>query len=91
MFYSIAGSKIGAAIRINSNNNNISQSSAAVSAVINNDAFSRPELVDLQLRCNLCKQLSRNFCSVCKTPYCSSVCQRKDWETHRQKCKVIIM
>ena len=90
MFYSIAGSKIGAAIRINSNNNNISQSTAAAAAVVNNDAFSRPE-VDLELKCNLCKQPSCNFCSVCKTPYCSSVCQKKDWGAHRQKCKVIIM
>lgn len=39
--------------------------------------------------CVFCGCVSSKKCSLCKTPYCSEECQKKDWEKHKFICKVI--
>lgn len=40
--------------------------------------------------CTLCRKKATKKCSNCGTRYCSSVCQRNDWSTHKLECKAMI-
>lgn len=37
--------------------------------------------------CVVCHQLTRTFCARCdRVAYCSAICQRQDWPTHKARC-----
>ena len=39
-------------------------------------------------KCSFCGKESRKVCDICKTPYCSVDCQRKDWPEHKKLHKI---
>lgn len=41
-------------------------------------------------RCFVCNKHTKDVCGICmKTKYCSKVCQKKDWKTHKLQCKKV--
>jgi len=42
---------------------------------------------DVVNRCNKCDKTGLSKCSGCKVSYCSPVCQKADWKTHKKDCK----
>lgn len=41
-----------------------------------------------EIKCSYCEQKADKKCKECETPYCSRICQRKDWDNrgHKYKC-----
>ena len=48
-------------------------------------------LSSFNMPCQVCKEPSKNQCPSCRTPYCSTACQRVDWKRgHKKDCKELI-
>ncbi|KAF6753032.1 hypothetical protein DFP72DRAFT_1069810 [Ephemerocybe angulata] len=43
----------------------------------------------LLLCCVMCNKPVKRGCISCKTRYCSKECQKENWKTHKQVCKVL--
>lgn len=50
-------------------------------------ALPKKTLFSIQFQCANCNREALAECSLCRrTPYCSTFCQRKDWNAHQVEC-----
>ncbi|KAI0275591.1 hypothetical protein BGY98DRAFT_991871 [Russula aff. rugulosa BPL654] len=55
---------------------------------LNDRLRTRSDAGDL-LKCLSCGNAGELCCSVCKSQYCSTECQRADWPEHKLECKAL--
>ncbi|XP_064630830.1 uncharacterized protein LOC135489410 isoform X5 [Lineus longissimus] len=67
--------------------------SSFLEKAVNTKAMAIPRIEDRkpvaprpQKKCCVCEALTRKYCKKCKMHYCSSECQRKDWDAHKSIC-----